>query len=29
VTVADARLQGLWKNAPIFANDVGAMSWKQ
>jgi len=28
VTVADARLQGLWKNAPIFANDVGAMSWK-
>ena len=29
VTVADAHLQGLWKNAPIFANDVGAMSWKQ
>jgi peptide/nickel transport system substrate-binding protein len=29
VTIADARLQGLWKNAPIFANDVGAMSWKQ
>jgi peptide/nickel transport system substrate-binding protein len=29
VTVADARLQGLWKNAPIFVNDVGAMSWKE
>ena len=29
VTIADARLQGLWKNAPIFANDVGALSWKQ
>ena len=28
VTVADARLQGLWKNAPIFVNDVSAMSWK-
>jgi peptide/nickel transport system substrate-binding protein len=29
VTVADARLRGLWKNAPIFANDVGALSWTQ
>ena len=28
VTIADAHLQGLWKNAPIFANDVSAMSWK-
>jgi peptide/nickel transport system substrate-binding protein len=28
VTIADARLQGLWKNAPILVNDVGAMSWK-
>ncbi len=28
VTVADAKLQGLWKNMPIFANDVSAMSWK-
>ena len=28
VTVADANLQGLWKNAPIFANDLSAMSWK-
>ena len=28
VVVADAKLQGLWKNAPIFANDLSAMSWK-
>jgi peptide/nickel transport system substrate-binding protein len=28
VTVADAKLQGLWKNAPIFVNDLSAMSWK-
>jgi peptide/nickel transport system substrate-binding protein len=28
MTIADAHLQGLWRNAPIFANDVGAMSWK-
>ena len=28
VVVADANLKGLWKSAPIFANDVGAMSWK-
>ncbi|HLH49155.1 MAG TPA: ABC transporter substrate-binding protein, partial [Roseiarcus sp.] len=27
--VADAKLQGTWKNAPIFANDLSAMSWKQ
>jgi peptide/nickel transport system substrate-binding protein len=26
--IADAKLQGVWKNAPIFVNDVGAMSWK-
>jgi peptide/nickel transport system substrate-binding protein len=26
--VADAKLQGLWKNAPIFVNDLSAMSWK-
>jgi peptide/nickel transport system substrate-binding protein len=26
--VADAGLKGLWKNAPIFANDLSAMSWK-
>ncbi len=28
VTVANAKLQGLWKNAPIFVNDLSAMSWK-
>jgi hypothetical protein len=24
VTVADAKLKGLWKNAPIFVNDISA-----
>jgi peptide/nickel transport system substrate-binding protein len=28
VAVADAKLAGLWRNAPIFANDLSAMSWK-
>jgi peptide/nickel transport system substrate-binding protein len=28
VVVADAKLQGLWKGAPIFANDLSALSWK-
>src|SRR3984885_7209187 len=28
VTVADAKLNGLWKDSPIFANDLSAMSWK-
>ncbi len=28
VTVASAKLEGLWKNAPIFVNDLSAMSWK-
>ncbi|MBV9287999.1 MAG: ABC transporter substrate-binding protein [Hyphomicrobiales bacterium] len=28
VTVANAKLQGLWKNAPIFVNDLSALSWK-
>ena len=27
-SVADANLKGLWKNAPIFANDLSALSWK-
>jgi peptide/nickel transport system substrate-binding protein len=26
--VADAHLKGLWKNAPIFVNDIAALSWK-
>jgi peptide/nickel transport system substrate-binding protein len=28
VVVADAKLKGLWKNAPIFVNDLSAMSWQ-
>ncbi|MGD1037519.1 MAG: ABC transporter substrate-binding protein [Roseiarcus sp.] len=28
IVVADAKLKGLWKNAPIFVNDLSAMSWK-
>ena len=28
LVVASANLNGLWKNAPIFANDLSAMSWK-
>jgi peptide/nickel transport system substrate-binding protein len=28
VTVADAKLKGLWKNAPIFVNDLSAMAWQ-
>jgi peptide/nickel transport system substrate-binding protein len=28
VTVADAKLNGLWKNAPIFVNDLAALSWR-
>ena len=28
VVVADAKLEGVWKNAPIFANDLSALSWK-
>ena len=28
VTVADAKLKGLWTNAPIFVNDLSALSWQ-
>jgi len=28
ITVADARLKGLWKDMPIFANDLAAISWQ-
>jgi len=28
VTVADAKLKGLWKNAPVFVNDLSAMAWQ-
>ena len=27
-TIADAKLNGVWKDSPIFANDLSAMSWK-
>jgi len=27
VTVANKRVKGLWKDVPIFANDLGALSW--
>ena len=28
VVVVDANLTGVWKNAPIFANDLAALNWK-
>jgi peptide/nickel transport system substrate-binding protein len=28
ITVANARLKGLWKDVPLFANDIGALSWQ-
>jgi peptide/nickel transport system substrate-binding protein len=28
VCVADKRIKGLWKDAPIFANDMAAISWQ-
>jgi peptide/nickel transport system substrate-binding protein len=28
IVVADAKLQGVWKNAPIFVNDLSALSWQ-
>jgi len=28
LVITDAKLQGVWKGAPIFANDLGALSWK-
>ena len=27
VTVANKRLHGLWKDMPIFVNDLSALSW--
>jgi peptide/nickel transport system substrate-binding protein len=27
ITVAQARLKGLWKDMPLFANDLAALSW--
>ncbi len=28
LTVANARLKGLWKDMPLFANDLSALSWQ-
>jgi peptide/nickel transport system substrate-binding protein len=28
IVVADAKLKGVWKNEPIFVNDLSALSWK-
>ncbi len=28
ITVANARVKGLWKDMPIFANDLAALSWQ-
>ncbi|CKV98837.1 Uncharacterised protein [Mycobacterium tuberculosis] len=27
ITIAGRNLRGLWKDAPIFVNDIAAMSW--
>jgi peptide/nickel transport system substrate-binding protein len=27
-TAAGARRKGLWKDLPLFANDIGALSWQ-
>jgi peptide/nickel transport system substrate-binding protein len=27
ITVANARLKGVWKDMPLFANDLAALSW--
>ena len=27
ITVADKRVKGLWKDMPIFANDLSALHW--
>jgi peptide/nickel transport system substrate-binding protein len=28
ITVANAKLMGLWKDSPVFANDMSAVSWE-
>jgi peptide/nickel transport system substrate-binding protein len=28
ITVANARLKGLWKDMPLFVNDLAALSWQ-
>ncbi len=27
ITVANKKVKGLWKDVPIFANDLSALSW--
>ena len=27
ITVANKNLKGLWKDMPVFANDLSALSW--
>ena len=28
ITVANRKVKGLWKDMPIFVNDVAALSWE-
>ena len=28
ITVANARVKGLWKDMPLSANDLSALSWQ-
>ena len=28
ITVANARVKGIWKDMPLFVNDVSAMGWQ-
>ena len=28
ITVANARVKGLWKDMPVFVNDLAAISWQ-
>lgn len=28
ITVANARLKGVWKDMPLFVNDVAALGWQ-
>ena len=28
ITVANARLKGLWKDMPVFVNDLSALAWQ-
>jgi hypothetical protein len=28
ITVADARVKGLWKDVPLFVNELASLSWR-